>query len=165
MSGPSSAAPPAGPEASLDQPHRRFNPLSGEWVLVSPQRTLRPWQGRNEGPAAGGRPAHDSSCYLCASNQRAGGAVNPPYTGTYVFDNDYPALLAATAGAPRSSADDLLLRSERVSGACRVVCFSPRHDLTLAQMTPAEITAVIDTFAAETAALGQRFSWVQAFEN
>jgi UDPglucose--hexose-1-phosphate uridylyltransferase len=109
------------------------------------------------------RPAHDAACYLCAGNQRAAGATNPSYTGTFVFDNDFPAILPEQS-AP-SSPDQGLLRSQSVSGVCRVVCFSPRHDLTLAEMSPAEITAVIDTFAAETATLGQRYTWVQAFEN
>ena len=148
-----------------DRPHRRFNPLSGDWVLVSPQRTQRPWQGGTEAAAGGKRPAHDPACYLCAGNKRAGGATNPSYTGTFVFDNDFPALTAADTGIATSSHDGPLLRSEGVSGVCRVVCFSPRHDLTLAELPPADITAVIDTFAAETAALGRRYVWVQAFEN
>jgi UDPglucose--hexose-1-phosphate uridylyltransferase len=148
------------------RPHRRFNPLTGQWVLVSPQRTERPWQGRNEAAAAGARPAHDPGCYLCPGNKRAGGVANPPYPGTFVFDNDFPALLAADGGGAEGSTHDApLFRSEGVRGTCRVVCFSPRHDLTLAQMSPAAITAVIDTFAAETAGLGARYRWVQAFEN
>jgi UDPglucose--hexose-1-phosphate uridylyltransferase len=151
--------------SAYTRPHRRFNPLTGEWVLVSPQRTQRPWQGRSEEVAGGARPAHDSGCYLCPGNARAGGAANPRYTGTFVFDNDFPALTAADTGAATSSHDGPLLRSEGVSGLCRVVCFSPRHDLTLAEMSPADITTVIDTFADEIAALGRRYVWVQAFEN
>src|SRR5215471_6531994 len=147
------------------RPHRRFNPLNGQWVLVSPQRTQRPWQGRNEAPAGATRPAHDPGCYLCAGNKRAGGQVNPAYAGTFVFDNDFPALTAADTGIASALHDGPLLRSEGVSGLCRVVCFSPRHDLTLAEMTPAEIAGVIDTFADEIAALGRRYLWVQAFEN
>jgi UDPglucose--hexose-1-phosphate uridylyltransferase len=152
---------------STDRPHRRFNPLTGEWVLVSPQRTQRPWQGRTEAAAGGKRPAHDPQCYLCAGNQRAGGATNPAYTGTFVFDNDYPALMTADDArvAATPSGDTPLLRRQAVDGVCRVVCFSPRHDLSLAELSPAEIGAVIDTFAAETATLGQRHAWVQAFEN
>ena len=147
------------------RPHRRLNPLTGDWVLVSPQRTQRPWQGGTEAAAGGRRPAHDPDCYLCAGNKRAAGATNPSYTGTFAFDNDFPALTAADTGVATSSHDGPLLRSEGVSGVCRVVCFSPRHDLTLAEMPAADIAAVIDTFAAETAALGRRYVWVQAFEN
>ena len=147
------------------RPHRRFNPLTGEWVLVSPQRTQRPWQGRSEAAAGGPRPQHDPGCYLCAGNTRANGAANPAYTGTFVFDNDFPALTPADTGIATSRHDGPLLRSEGVSGLCRVVCFSPRHDLTLAELPPADITRVIDAFADETAALGRRYVWVQAFEN
>lgn len=151
----------------IDRPHRRFNPLTGDWVLVSPQRTQRPWQGRTEAAAGGGRPPHDPHCYLCAGNVRAGGTTNPAYTGTFVFDNDYPALMAADDAPTTATAsgDAPLLRREAVNGVCRVVCFSPRHDLSLAELSPAEIAGVIDTFADETARLGQRYAWVQAFEN
>ena len=151
--------------SAATRPHRRLNPLTGAWVLVSPQRTQRPWQGRNETPAAGGRPSYDPGCYLCPGNKRANSAANPSYAGTFVFDNDFPALTAADTGVATSLHDGPLLRSEGVTGLCRVVCFSPRHDLTLAEMSPAEIAGVIDTFAAETAALGRRYAWVQAFEN
>ena len=139
------------------RPHRRFNPLNGQWVLVSPQRTQRPWQGRTEAVAGDARPAYDPTCYLCPGNKRAAGQQNPPYTGTFVFDNDFPALTPADTGTSTSLHDGPLLRSEGVSGLCRVVCFSPRHDLTLAQMAPADIAAALDTFAAETASLGRRY--------
>src|SRR3954468_24545425 len=150
---------------STNRPHRRFNALTGEWVLVSPQRTQRPWQGRNEAAGGGGRPQHDPTCYLCPGNKRAGGQENPRYTGTFVFDNDFPALTPADTGTSASLHDGPLLRSEGVNGLCRVVCFSPRHDLTLADMSPVDIAAVLDTFAAETVSLGRRYVWVQAFEN
>jgi UDPglucose--hexose-1-phosphate uridylyltransferase len=153
------------PLSAYTRPHRRFNPLTGQWVLVSPQRTQRPWQGRNEAPSGGTRPPYDPGCYLCPGNKRAGGQENPRYPGTFVFDNDFPALTAADTGTSASLHDGPLLRSEGVSGLCRVVCFSPRHDLTLAEMSPADIVAVLDTFAAETASLGRRYVWVQAFEN
>ena len=84
--------------SAYTRPHRRFNPLTGQWVLVSPQRTQRPWQGRNEAPAGGARPQHDPGCYLCPGNKRAGGQENPRYTGTFVFDNDFPALTPADTG-------------------------------------------------------------------
>jgi UDPglucose--hexose-1-phosphate uridylyltransferase len=149
------------------RPHRRYNPLTGEWLLVSPQRTQRPWQGQVEAVAAERRPAHDPGCYLCPGNRRAGGQVNPGYDGTFVFDNDFSALMpGADLGEQNSGASpDPLLLAEPVSGICRVICFSPRHDLTLAEMDPGAIAGVVDTWAAETAALGGRYRWVQVFEN
>jgi UDPglucose--hexose-1-phosphate uridylyltransferase len=152
-------------EPPATQPHRRRNPLTGQWVLVSPHRLLRPWQGRTEpDPGAAARPAHDPACYLCPGNRRAGGAINPDYRQTFVFDNDFAALRPEAPAAEGDSADPLFTR-EGVAGTCRVVCFSPRHDRTLADLEPAGIEAVIDTFAAESAALGGRYRWVQAFEN
>jgi UDPglucose--hexose-1-phosphate uridylyltransferase len=145
-------------------PHRRRNALTGEWVMVSPHRTKRPWLGQSESPPREELPAYDPACTLCAGNVRAGGARNPPYTGTFVFDNDFPALLPDTPEGAAAGSDPLF-RADGVRGACRVVCFSPRHDLTLAELDPAGVAAVIDTFAAETAALGARYRWVQAFEN
>jgi UDPglucose--hexose-1-phosphate uridylyltransferase len=129
-------------------PHRRLNRLSGEWVIVSPQRTQRPWQGQVEAVAPERRPAYDPACYLCPGNERAGGARTPAYTSTYVFDNDFAALLpdapAEPAEPPASSG---LLVREPERGVCRVVCFSPRHDLTLGEMDPGAIERVVDTWA------------------
>jgi UDPglucose--hexose-1-phosphate uridylyltransferase len=148
------------------QPHRRRNPLTGQWVLCSPHRLDRPWQGRTEAePARAEQPAHDPGCYLCPGNRRAGGLVNPDYRQTYVFDNDFSALRPDVAAADPAAAADPLFRAEPVAGECRVVCFSPRHDLTLAELPDPELEVVIDTFARETAALGARYPWVQAFEN
>jgi UDPglucose--hexose-1-phosphate uridylyltransferase len=147
------------------QPHRRLNPLTGEWTLVSPHRTERPWQGQIERSAARAQPAYDPSCYLCPGNPRAGGAHNPPYTGTFVFTNDFATLKPAIDTRRYDEGGLLEARSER--GASKVVCFSPRHDLTLARMGVAEIRAVVDAWCAENAALGalDYIRYVQVFEN
>jgi UDPglucose--hexose-1-phosphate uridylyltransferase len=152
-------------------PHRRMNLLTGEWVLVSPHRTQRPWQGQVETPPPAERPTYDPECYLCPGNTRAGGVVNPAYTTTFVFDNDYAALLpdADPASYRLGHADTAppLLIAEGERGICRVVCFSPRHDLTLAQMSTAEIRLVVDVWAAQYEELGT-IPWVnhvQIFEN
>src|SRR5690242_8379222 len=123
----------------FDHPHRRLNALTGEWVSVSPQRTQRPWQGRIESAAPVDRPQYDPQCYLCPGNLRANGERNPSYPATYAFTNDFPALLpeASDVGAQT----DPLLVAQAQRGTCHVMCFSPRHDLTLAQMTPAQIRA------------------------
>ena len=148
------------------RPHRRRNALTGHWILVSPHRTQRPWQGKTEATAAHDRPAHDPSCYLCAGNTRAGGQINPNYTDTFVFDNDYPALLEdGDILETTPSASDGLFDSQSVSGTCRVICFSPRHDLTLPRMTPAAIRHVVDVWANQTTELGKQYAWVQVFEN
>jgi len=108
--------------------HRCCNPLPDEWVLVSPHRTERPWQGQVERLPGEQRPAHDPTCYLCPGNGRAGGARNPAYETTFVFTNDFAALVP---DAPASPPDDPLFRTVPVPGTCRVICFSPRHDLCL----------------------------------
>ena len=144
-------------------PHRRRNPLTGEWVLCSPHRATRPWQGQRETPAAHSRPAHDPECYLCARNKRANGEVNPDYTGTFVFENDFRALLDAE-GLDDSASSPLLQRAP-VRGTCRVICFSPRHDLTLARMAAPDVERVIRTWQEQSLELGQRYRWVQVFEN
>ncbi|MCC7263537.1 MAG: UDP-glucose--hexose-1-phosphate uridylyltransferase [Candidatus Latescibacteria bacterium] len=149
------------------QPHRRYNPLTGEWVLVSPHRALRPWQGQVEPDQSAGPPAYDPGCYLCPGNGRAGGLRNPDYTSTYVFDNDFAALLPPAAGPVPVGLNTPLFRAEPEAGLCRVVCFSPRHDLTLPQLPLAAVRAVIHTWAEQSDELGRLpfVNYVQVFEN
>jgi UDPglucose--hexose-1-phosphate uridylyltransferase len=156
--------------ASIDLkelPHRRFNPLTGEWVLVSPHRTARPWLGQVEKSVRRAEPSYDPNCYMCPGNVRATGARNPAYSKTFVFDNDYPALLP---GTPEGEMDLngtglLLARSER--GICRVVCFSPRHDLTVAGMESPDLRQVVDIWSDQYRELGDLpfINHVQIFEN
>ena len=145
-----------------DHPHRRYNPLTGEWVLVSPHRAKRPWQGQVEKTSPEDRPAYDPDCYLCPGNLRSSGTKNPAYENTYVFTNDFPAILPET---PEASQELSLLKFESVRGTCRVICFSPRHDLSLPEMPLPDICRVVDTWAEQTAELGQNNRWVQLFEN
>ena len=146
----------------LANPHRRFNPLVDEWVLVSTERTRRPWLGRQD---PSGRPtdlAYDPTCYLCPTNTRANGLVNPAYDRTFVFTNDFAALRPEV---PADRIDRGLLRAEGEPGTCRVLCFSPRHDVTLALMSKTDVRAVVDVWAEQTAELGAEYQWVQVFEN
>lgn len=147
-------------------PHRRWNPLTGEAVLVSPQRAGRPWQGQIESVSAPALPVHDPACYLCPGSLRAAGQRNPAYTGPFVFDNDFPALMPTVPPAAPSRSSRLFV-AEPAPGVCRVVCFTPRHDSSLALMDEPDIAAVIDTWSTETTALGARddIHWVQIFEN
>jgi UDPglucose--hexose-1-phosphate uridylyltransferase len=146
-------------------PHRRFNPLTREWVLVSPHRTQRPWQGQVETGGGKKRSAYDPACYLCPGNARAGGVRNPNYASTFVFENDYAALKASTP-VERFEERGLLV-AESEPGTCRVVCFSPRHDLTLAGMDVAALRKVVDTWTAQYLELGALpfINYVQIFEN
>jgi UDPglucose--hexose-1-phosphate uridylyltransferase len=146
-------------------PHRRYNPLTREWVLVSPNRTSRPWQGQVDKTIPRVEPSYDPSCYLCPGNARAAGRRNPQYASTFVFDNDFAALQEDT---PQASLDDeglLIARTER--GKCRVVCFSPDHSMTLARMGVEGILRVVDTWAEQTEDLLRQpdISYVQVFEN
>jgi UDPglucose--hexose-1-phosphate uridylyltransferase len=146
-----------------DVPHRRQNPLTGEWVLVSPHRMKRPWQGQVERRAEELRPRYDPHCYLCPGNERASGARNPGYRSTLVFTNDYPALLPDAE--PIAAPTHPLLRARSVRGTSRVICFSPRHDLTLPLLEVPEIRGVVDLWAEQVEELGREYRWVQLFEN
>ncbi|MEN9578865.1 MAG: hypothetical protein RJA70_1874 [Pseudomonadota bacterium] len=161
-------------------PHRRYNPLLDEWVLCSPHRLKRPWDGQQDRPPSEDRPAHDPKCYLCPGNVRANGETNPAYTGTYVFTNDFAALLpeheASDAAVFESYSDanaqergklGELYKVESQRGICRVMCFSPRHDVTVASMDTAAITRVVETWKSEVTTLGalDAISYVQVFEN
>lgn len=143
-------------------PHRRYNALNGDWILVSPQRTQRPWQGKKEKIYAVLKKAYDPSCYMCPGNKRANGEVNPDYESTYVFRNDFPALVFNSSTDSYSKG---LLQSESVSGECKVVSFLSRHDLTLADMTIPEIEKVIRTWISELIELNKKYRWSQVFEN
>lgn len=137
--------------------------LTGRWVLVSPHRAKRPWQGRVEKPADEKRLQHDPSCYLCPGNQRVSGSLNPRYTKTYVFTNDHEALLSDTP--LEFAAGHELFELEPVRGTCRVMCFSPRHDLSMAEMDLATLSAVVDTWVKQLEELSQTYKWVQIFES
>jgi UDPglucose--hexose-1-phosphate uridylyltransferase len=155
-------------------PHRRFNPLRGEWLFVSPQRLERPWQGQVEPTPKVATAAHDPDCYLCPGNPRANGARNPPYTSTFAFDNDFAVFAPESVRvrshqSPPSSGEtgSDLFRSEPERGLCRVICFSPRHDLTLSRMDAGSVRRVVDAWVGECAAAAAR-PWVRyalVFEN
>lgn len=167
--------------ALFSSPHRRYNPLTGEWVLVSPQRTKRPWLGQVETLKPESLPPYDPDCYLCPGNERAGGARNPDYEHTFIFENDFAALLPSmpveldqvnpsepTRGkALESKVPVNLLHAEAERGICRVICFSPRHDLSLHEMDRAEVRRVVDVWAEQTNELGgiEFVKYVQVFEN
>ena len=154
------------------QGHRRRNPLTGDWILVSPNRLERPWQGAEEEPTAIDQASYDPNCYLCPGNVRNSGEVNATYDDVFVFDNDYPALVdfrtqqestSASAGQP----DDPLFAWHPESGVCRVVCFSPHHSQTLSDLTDLQLGQLIEVWCEQSEELGERFPYgsVQVFEN
>jgi len=161
----------------FETPHRRFNPLTCEWVLVSPHRAKRPWQGQVEKILSADLPQYDPTCYLCPGNERAGGVRNPPYTSTFVFDNDFASLLPQEPGNKEgfSQSEDAsfeagpgsLLTAVAERGQCRVVCFSPRHDLTLPELDLPSIENVLATWTRESSDLASMdfIKYVQVFEN
>ncbi|MBE7557892.1 UDP-glucose--hexose-1-phosphate uridylyltransferase [bacterium] len=148
-------------------PHRRYNPLLGEWILVSPHRTRRPWSGQIEAPPPEHRLRYEPDCYLCPGNVRAGGARNPDFDQTFVFDNDFAALLPDTPHVEVNLHDERLLRLQGEPGVCRVVVFSPRHDVTLADMSPPEVGEVVRVWTVQYQELGARdeINHVLIFEN
>ena len=148
-----------------ERPHRRYNPLTEEWVLCSPQRAQRPWQGQVEAPAPENLPAYDPKCYLCSGNARAGSACNPAYRSTFVFTNDFAALTPEVD--PWEVNEDGLIVAHAEAGTCRVICFSPRHDLSIPQMDRSAIRDVVNAWAEETENLASHDSiaYVQVFEN
>jgi len=149
----------------FDKPHRRLNILTNEWLQVSPHRTQRPWQGKQERPPLDNRPKFDPTCYLCPGNERANGAVNDDYSSTFVFENDFGALLP---NSPKASVnEENLLVGHTEKGTCRVICFSPRHDLTLPEMSQEEVKKVVDIWISEYKQIRELpwVNYVQIFEN
>ncbi|MEH6701807.1 UDP-glucose--hexose-1-phosphate uridylyltransferase [Parasphingorhabdus sp.] len=142
-------------------PHRRYNPLADKWVLVSPHRIMRPWQGEEQEPEP--RPlAYDPDCYLCPGNTRVTGEKNPAYAGVHLFPNDFPALLKESDGTQNTAG---LFQRENVRGECQVLCFSPDHDKSLPELSLGEVAQVIAAWCSEAERLGQDYSNVQIFEN
>ena len=155
-----------GPAGLRTDPHRRYDPLQDQWVLVSPGRTRRPWAGASEPEPGPIRPAFDPGCPLCPGVARPGGVTNPSYRGPFVFDNDFAALRPPADEAARTwTVDDGLFKAAAETGSCRVVCYSPRHDVGLGALEPAAIRAVIDVWADQSTELGTANHWVQVFEN
>jgi len=147
----------------VDHPHRRYNPLTNQWILVSPHRAKRPWSGQVDDAPTESLPSYDANCFLCPTNTRISGDKNPDYEGTYVFANDFAALMTDTPDAPPS--DNPLFKTMGARGLARVICFSPDHNKTLPELPVEKIRGVVDTWDAQMEELGKDYLWVQAFEN
>ncbi|TRX37776.1 UDP-glucose--hexose-1-phosphate uridylyltransferase [Flavobacterium restrictum] len=149
-----------------EDPHRRFNPLLNEWVLVSPHRSKRPWQGQNESIPTDALPAYDPTCYLCPGNVRANGVNNPDYESSFVFENDFAAMKQDEIMF-EDTIKDTFFRAKPERGISRVVCFSPKHNLTLPEMDLPSIENIIKTWQKEYTDLGNvdYINHVQIFEN
>ena len=148
-----------------EHPHNRINILTGEWVLVSPHRTKRPWQGKVESLPAENRPPYDPACYLCPGNKRADGSQNPDYRESFVFTNDYSSLLSDTPAGEINKKG--LLKASSQKGICRVISFSPRHDLTLPEIDIEGLKKVVDLWCEEFKSLSSNtfIKYIQIFEN
>lgn len=151
----------------FETPHRRKNPLTNEWVLVSPHRAQRPWQGQVEKPVKIKLATYEENCYLCPGNARSGGLCNPKYDSTFIFTNDFAALLPDTPHWSEDNSGRGLASAVSETGTCRVMCFSPRHDLTLARMPLDEIVKIAALWAEQYSDLGSQpnINHVQIFEN
>ncbi|MCA9994248.1 MAG: UDP-glucose--hexose-1-phosphate uridylyltransferase [Anaerolineales bacterium] len=147
----------------FERPHRRYNPLTGAWVQVSPHRLKRPWRGQIENVPIISQLPYDPNCYLCPGNSRASGGQNPIYNEPFIFPNDYPAILPELSVV--SDAMNPLFQISSVQGLCQVMCFSPRHDLTLPEMEIGVIEQIVEVWVEQTAVLGETYRWVQIFEN
>ena len=146
-----------------DHPHRRYNPLTNQWVLVSPHRAKRPWQGQQEVLSEEQKPSYDPTCFLCPGNKRVTGDINPQYKGPFVFTNDFAALMENTPESPKNA--DPLFQMQSAKGTSRVICFSPDHSKTLPELDLPAIEGVIKTWIEQQQELGENYPWVQVFEN
>ncbi len=144
-------------------PHRRYNPLQDEWVLVSPHRSQRPWQGQTESISIDRQPTFDAQCYLCPGNKRANGEINPKYNSVYLFENDFPALLSDTSSA--TDQPSALFQQQNVTGCCQVICYTPDHSKSMPDLSINEMQAVIKSWQQSFAVLSKKHAWVQIFEN
>lgn len=143
--------------------HRRYNPLTGQWILVSPQRGSRPWRGQDEKPQTENIPAYDADCFLCPGNKRVSGEKNPDYRNTFVFDNDFAALMPDSPEVIANAHP--LFRTEAARGVSRVLCYSPDHSKTLAELSQDNIRALVEMWNSQIEELGKTWRWVQVFEN